>query len=225
MQKKAIILLSGGLDSTTTLAIAAEEGYQLYALSFDYGQRHKRELQAATQIAQKYKVKEHKTIPLALDKIGGSALTSDIEVPKNNIQSEYVPATYVPARNLIFLSIALAYAEVIEASDIFIGVNCLDYSNYPDCRAEFLKGFTDIASLATAAGKFQIRAPLLYMNKEEIVREGIRLGVDYSLTTSCYDPMDDMACGECDACILRLKGFAANNISDPISYIIQEVVG
>lgn len=216
-----ILLLSGGLDSTTTLAVAKELGYDVYALSFDYGQRHRVELDAATKIAQCLGVKEHKVVTIDLRLFGKSALTDDIDVPKDSVDEHEIPVTYVPARNTIFLSFALAYAETVGAFDIFIGANQVDYSGYPDCRPQFLKAFTDMANLATAAtvdGKqrFQIHAPLIDMTKADIIKTGIELGVDYGLTTSCYDPdADGKPCGHCDSCRYRQKGFAACGIHDP----------
>ena len=226
-KKKAVLLLSGGQDSTTVLEIAKSQGYEIYALSFKYGQRHEIELDAVQKILQKSPVKMHKVVTLDLRAFGGSALTADIDVPKNqegNHNSE-IPVTYVPARNTMFLSFALGFAEVIGAYDIFLGVNAIDYSNYPDCRPEFIRCFEELANLATAAGvkgkgKFRIHAPLMQMSKAEITRTGIELGVDYSITISCYDvsPKGE-ACGACDACHLRLKGFRENNLSDPAPYV------
>lgn len=228
--KKAIVLLSGGLDSTTVLAIAKDLNYETYALSFSYGQRHKIELESATKIAQKFKVKEHKVANIDLRIFGGSSLTSEIAVPKdqdvNNLKD--IPSTYVPARNTIFLSYALAYAEVVGAFDIFLGVNAIDYSGYPDCRPEFINTFQKLADLATAAGveskiKFQIHSPLIKMTKKEIIQKGIELGVDYSSTHSCYDPIvkdgKTYACGKCDSCKLRLEGFRAGGIKDNLLYL------
>lgn len=227
MTKKAVLLLSGGLDSTTTLSIAKKQGFDVYALSFAYGQRHDFELSAAKKIAGKMGVIEHRIINIDLGAFGGSALTeSSIAVPKDRNDKEIstgIPITYVPARNTIFLSFALAWAEVLKANDIFIGVNALDYSGYPDCRPEFIKSFENTANLATACGisgsKITIHAPLINMSKAEIIKTGRELGVDYSLTTSCYDP-DELgkACGHCDACKLRLKGFIENKLEDPIDY-------
>lgn len=222
---KAIILLSGGLDSATVLAIAKKSGYDLYALSFNYGQRHEIELESAQKIAKQIGVKEHKIAKIDLRIFGGSALTDDIDVPKS--VSENIPITYVPARNTIFLSYALAYAEVIGAFDIFVGVNAVDYSGYPDCRPDFIRTFEQLANLATAAGvegkgSFKIHAPLMQMTKSDIIKEGSKLGVDYSQTHSCYDPIikngANQACGKCDSCRLRLAGFEAANLSDPIVY-------
>ncbi len=220
--KKAIILLSGGLDSTTTAAIAKAEGYELYALSFKYGQRHSVELASAKKVAEHLKIKEHKIAEIDLRLFGGSALTDDISVPKDRDTSNNdVPVTYVPARNTIFLSFALAYAEVTGAFDIFIGANILDYSGYPDCRPEYLQAFENMANLATAAtlnseNKFKIHAPLLKMTKSEIIKKGLELGIDYSITISCYDPTPEgKPCGHCDSCQLRNKGFAENRMNDP----------
>lgn len=228
MNKKAIVLLSGGLDSTTALAIAKNKGFDVYTLSFDYGQRHKIELSLAKKIAKKYLVKEHKIAKIDLRIFGGSALTSEISVPKNQkILQNKIPITYVPARNTIFLSYALAYAEVIGAFDIFIGVNAIDYSGYPDCRPDFIKTFTKLAKLATAAGvenkgNFKIHTPLIKLSKKEIIQLGIKNGVDYSMTHSCYDPIvmgkKIISCGKCDSCKLRLEGFNAANLKDEINY-------
>jgi 7-cyano-7-deazaguanine synthase len=223
---KAVLLLSGGLDSTTTLAIAKQEGYEIYALSFAYGQRHAHELKAAKKIAAHMGVHEHRVATIDLATFGASALTqSDIAVPKDRTAKELaggIPVTYVPARNTIFLSFALAWAEVLGAYDIFIGVNALDYSGYPDCRPEFIAAFEKMANLATAHGgtkKITIHTPLIDMSKAEIIRHGLNLGVDYALTTSCYDPdSDGRACGHCDACQLRLKGFRENRLGDPATY-------
>ena len=225
--KKAVLLLSGGLDSTTLLALAKSEGRAVYALSFSYGQRHSAELAAAQKIAELHAVVQHITLNIDLRMFGGSALTSDIAVPKGeNVGSRStVPITYVPARNTIFLSFALAWAEVLGASEIFIGVNALDYSGYPDCRPEFIEAFEKMANLATRAGvepdgaAIRIRTPLIGMTKREIIRLGQALGVDYSMTTSCYDPdISGKACGECDACQLRLRGFLEAGATDPAPY-------
>ncbi len=225
--KKAIILLSGGLDSATLVAIAKSEGYMLYCLSFSYGQRHSIELEAADRVASSNDVTEHKIANLDLRLFGGSALTDDIDVPKDRTADEMVadiPVTYVPARNTIFLSFALAYAEVIGAKDIFIGVNALDYSGYPDCRPEYIEAFEKLANLATKAGvedidRIKIQAPLLQMSKAEIISTGTSLDVDYSITISCYDPDDKgLACGHCDSCQLRIKGFKEAGIVDPTRY-------
>lgn len=236
--KRAVVLLSGGLDSATTLAIARSESFQCYALTFKYGQRHHREVEAAGKIARSLGVVEHRVIEIDLAVFGGSALTdSAIEVPKDRARlrdtlvvslsnPSEIPPTYVPARNTIFLSYALAWAEVLGAFDIFIGVNAVDYSGYPDCRPEFVAAFEKTANLATAAavegkGRFRIRAPVINMTKGEIIRAGTSLGVDYSLTHSCYDPDErGRSCGRCDACQLRLKGFAEAGLKDPIEYRI-----
>jgi 7-cyano-7-deazaguanine synthase len=221
----AVVLLSGGLDSATTLAIARSEGLECYAMSFAYGQRHAVELQAAQRVAQSLGVIEHRTVDIDLRAFGASALTDNIDVPKNRPAIGHrIPITYVPARNTIFLSYALAWAEVLGARDIFIGVNALDYSGYPDCRPEFIKQFEKLANVATRAGvsgeQLRVRTPLIAMTKAEIIRRGAELGVDFSLTHSCYDPaMDNVACGECDSCQLRLKGFAEAGLSDPIRYV------
>jgi 7-cyano-7-deazaguanine synthase len=223
----AIVLLSGGLDSSTTLAVAKAEGFDVHALSFRYGQRHEVELQAARRMASSFGITKHIVMDIDLRQFGGSALTSEIEVPKSRSAKEIgsgVPITYVPARNTIFLSFALAWAEVLGAHDIFIGVNALDYSGYPDCRPEFIAAFEHLANLATKAGvedkaRFTIHAPLLELTKAEIIRLGMKLGVDYSLTVSCYDPSPDgEACGECDSCQLRQKGFQEAGFEDPIPY-------
>jgi 7-cyano-7-deazaguanine synthase len=225
--RKAVVLLSGGLDSTTTLAIAKSEGYELYALTFRYGQRHEVEIEAARRIAAVYGVKKHVIAQIDLRAFGGSALTDEIDVPKQRALEEMaqgIPVTYVPARNTIFLSFALAWAEVLETSDIFIGVNALDYSGYSDCRPEYIAAFQHMADLATKAGvegkqRLKIHTPLISLTKAEIVKKGIELGVDYSLTITCYDPAPDgAACGGCDACLLRLKGFAESGLSDPAQY-------
>lgn len=223
MKRHAVVLLSGGLDSTTTLAIATSEGFDIYALSFDYGQRHNVELQAARRIAERYAVAKHIIVPVDLRSVGSSALTTDLAVPKDRPVEEMshgIPITYVPARNTIFLSLALAWAEVLEANDIFLGVNALDYSGYPDCRPEYIQAFERMANLATRAaveGKRQltIHTPLIHMTKAEIIRRGLSLGVDYSMTISCYDPSSEgKRCGHCDACLLRAKGFAEVGISE-----------
>ena len=222
MQKKAVLLLSGGLDSATTFAIATSEGYEVCAISFDYGQRHNIEIEKAKELAVHLGVNEHKIVTIDLRLFGGSALTDDIKVPKNrNTDSKEIPVTYVPARNTIFLSYALAYAEVIGAYDIFIGANILDYSGYPDCRPEYLNAYEKMANLALAATvsgdkKISIKAPLLKLSKAEIIKKGIALGVDYAKTLSCYDPTPDgKPCGSCDSCQLRNKGFAENGLEDP----------
>lgn len=227
MNKKAVVLLSGGLDSTTVLAIAKSEGYDLYALSFRYGQRHSHELKAAETIAKSMDVTKHLVLSIDMGAIGGSALTEDIPVPKSRKFEEMeaeIPVTYVPARNTIFLSFALGWAEVLEAYDIFIGVNALDYSGYPDCRPEFIQSFEQTANLATRAGvegqSFKIHTPLIQLTKAEIIRKGHALGVDYALTHSCYDPTPEgLACGACDSCLLRKKGFAEAGVADPTRYV------
>jgi 7-cyano-7-deazaguanine synthase len=225
MSKRAICLLSGGLDSSTCLALARREGFECYCLSFDYGQRQVAELRAAARIAEQLGAKEHRIAKIDLRIFGGSALTSDIEVPKNRAAKEMsngIPVTYVPARNTIFLSFALAYAEVVRASAIFIGVNALDYSGYPDCRPEFIEAFQRMANLATKAGvegtaKIEIHTPLLRMTKAEIVRKAVERGVDLSLTHTCYDPdANGRPCGKCDACLLRRKGFEEAGVPDPL---------
>lgn len=226
MTRKAIVLLSGGLDSTTVLAHAKSIGFDPYALSFRYGQRHAVELVAAKRVAEAQGVADHVVCDIDLRVFGGSALTSDVEVPKHlsvDQVEENIPVTYVPARNTVFLSFALAYAEVVGATDIFIGVNALDYSGYPDCRPEFIRAFESMANLATRAGveggAITIHTPLMDKTKGEIVQMGLALGVDYSLTSSCYDPDESgRSCGHCDSCLLRLKGFAEAGSSDPIAY-------
>ena len=224
----AVVLLSGGLDSTTVLAIARSQGFACHALSFSYGQRHSVELDAARRIAGRMGVEDHKIVEIDLRLFGGSALTAEMEVPKGRPIEEMessIPTTYVPARNTIFLSYALAWAEVLGAQDIFIGVNALDYSGYPDCRPEYLEAYATMANLATRAGvegsgAFRIHAPLLHWSKAAIIRSGMELGVDYAATRTCYDPDPvGAACGLCDACLLRLKGFAENGIADPAPYI------
>ena len=221
-EKKAVILLSGGLDSATVLAIASAQGYACHALSLDYGQRHASELNAAIRMAQSQSVIEHKILPIALDAFGGSALTdANIQVPEN--ATEGIPVTYVPARNTIFLSLALGWAEVLGARDIFVGVNAVDYSGYPDCRPEFIQAFENLANLATKAGvegdSFHIHAPLINLTKAQIIQAGADLGVDYSVTVSCYQADDQgYACGVCDSCRLRAQGFRDAGIQDPTSY-------
>ena len=223
---RAVVLLSGGLDSTTVVALAKRDGYDVYALSFRYGQRHAHELEAARRVAARYGVARHEIVEIDLRPFGGSALTADIPVPKGRdvTHGSDIPITYVPARNTIFLSFALAYAEVTGATDIFIGVNALDYSGYPDCRPEYVAAFERVANLATRAGiegtaPIHIRAPLIDLTKAQIIQLGLSLGVDYAGTTSCYDPAPDgAACGECDACQLRLRGFAEAGTSDPAAY-------
>jgi 7-cyano-7-deazaguanine synthase len=223
---KAVVLLSGGLDSATVLAIAKSQGYELYALSFSYGQRHIFELEAASRVAA-IGVVQHRTAAIDLRVFGGSALTDEIDVPKGRTAGEMshgIPITYVPARNTIFLSFALAWAEVLGSSDIFIGVNALDYSGYPDCRPEFIEAFEKMANLATKAGvegrqALKIHTPLIAMTKAEIIGKGIELGVDFGLTSSCYDPSPSgEPCGQCDSCLLRQKGFRENGIEDPLKY-------
>ena len=227
MTKKAVILYSGGLDSTTCMAIAKAEGYEPYAMSFAYGQRHKHELEVARQNAKPMGAVEHLVVEFDLRKMGGSALTSDMAVPKEGV-GEAIPVTYVPARNTIFLSFALAWAEVLGAADIFVGVNALDYSGYPDCRPEYIAAFQHMADLATKAGvegrqRLRIHTPLIALSKQQIIQTGFSLGVDYALTSSCYDPSPTgEACGRCDACLLRLKGFAEAGARDPIRYRQEE---
>lgn len=226
-QANAVVLLSGGLDSTTTLAMAKEQGFACYALTMQYGQRHAVEIDAARSIARQLGVVKHIVMPIDLRQFGGSALTGDVDVPKDRPieeMSEGIPITYVPARNTIFLSFALAWAEVLGANDIFIGVNALDYSGYPDCRPEFIAAFEKLAGLATKAGvegqSFKIHTPLIALTKAEIIRRGLELGVDFSTTISCYDPTPQgLACGHCDACLLRLKGFAEIGRRDPRVYV------
>jgi len=229
-RKKAVVLLSGGIDSTTVMAIAKQEGFEIYSLSFFYKQRHSFEIEAAKKAADVMGVKKHLIIDIDLKKIGGSALTdNNLDVPKyRNIQRmpDEIPVTYVPARNTIFLSYALAWSEVLQSSDIFIGVNAIDYSGYPDCRPEYIEAFERMANLATKAGvegktKLKIRTPLIHMTKAEIIKKGVDLGVDFSLTHSCYDPSSDgLACGDCDSCIIRKQGFKEAGIIDPTQYII-----
>jgi 7-cyano-7-deazaguanine synthase len=225
--RNAVVLLSGGLDSTTTLAVAKAQGLAMYALSVDYGQRHRVELERAERVARALGAAEHRTVRLDLRAIGGSALTAAIDVPKGRSADDMahgIPITYVPARNTILLGLALGYAETVGAFDLFIGANVLDYSGYPDCRPEFLEAFERLANLATKAavegiGRFRVHAPLLKMTKAEIIREGTRLGVDYSLTLSCYDPdAEGRACGTCDSCLLRKKGFEEVGVADPTVY-------
>jgi 7-cyano-7-deazaguanine synthase len=225
LTKKAVVLLSGGIDSSTTAAIAKAEGYDIYALSFEYGQRHRLELESAKKVAESLGAKKHLIIKFDLREIGGSALTADIEVPKEMHRIspiEAIPVTYVPARNTIFLSFALGWAEVLEVPDIFIGANAVDYSGYPDCRPEYLKAFEEMANLATRVSaegkiKFKIKAPLLYMTKGEIIRKGAEMGFDYAFTWSCYDPLPDgRPCERCDSCLFRAKGFKEAGIKDPL---------
>ena len=225
---KAVLLLSGGLDSTTLLAHALHEAFDVYAMTFRYGQRHASEIEAARRVAARYPVRDHVIVDIDLRAFGGSALTSDLAVPKDRAIEEMdagIPITYVPARNTIFLSFALAWAEVLEAGDIFIGVNALDYSGYPDCRPEYIAAYERMANLATRGGvegtnPIRIRTPLIDLTKAEIIRRGLQLGVDYSITQSCYDPdPDGVACGHCDACRLRLKGFSEAGARDPARYV------
>ncbi len=226
--EKAVILSSGGLDSTTVIAIAQSEGFEIYSLSFDYGQRHVHELKAAQKIAERFQVAKHLVISIDLHAIGGSALTDDLDVPKSRnmkTMTSEIPITYVPARNTIFLSYALAWAEVLQSSHIFIGVNAVDFSGYPDCRPEFIASFEHMANLATKIGvegktRVCIRTPLLHLNKAQIIAKGIELGVDYAITHSCYDPSPQgLACGQCDSCLLRQKGFIEAGIPDPTLYV------
>jgi len=227
-QRPAVVLVSGGLDSTTVLAVARDLGFRCYALSFDYGQRHRFELEAARKVAAAHQVARHIIVPLDLRAFGGSALTDEIDVPKDRDESQMaasIPITYVPARNTIFLSVALGWAEVLGASDLFIGVNAVDYSGYPDCRPEFVAAFEQLANLATKSGvehtaRWRVHTPLIALTKSEIIQLGRRHGVDYSLTHSCYDPAPDgRSCGHCDSCRLRLKGFADAGLSDPVPYL------
>jgi len=229
LSERAVLLLSGGLDSTTLLALARNDGYDVYAMSVRYGQRHATEIELARAVAQKYGAHDHVIVDFDLRAFGGSALTADIDVPKDRpveaAASSGVPITYVPARNTIFLSFALAWAEVLGARDIFIGVNALDYSGYPDCRPEYIAAYEHMANLATRGGvegtnRVRIRTPLIAMTKAQIIRLGLSLGVDYAATQSCYDPSEDgSACGHCDACQLRLKGFAEAGATDPARYV------
>ena len=229
--KRAVVLSSGGLDSTTVMAIAKHEGFEIYSLSFDYGQRHSFELEAARKVAETFGVNKHMVINIDLKKIGGSALTDNIEVPKAKTEESMaaeIPVTYVPARNTIFLSYALAWAEVLQSSDIFIGVNAIDYSGYPDCRPEYIDAFQRMANLATKAGvqgitQIKIQTPLINMTKAQIIQKGIELGVDYALTHSCYDPTPQgLACSRCDSCILRKKGFKDACVADPTRYVYSD---
>ena len=227
MGLKAVVLLSGGIDSATTLAIAKNEGYNTYAISFNYGQRHSFELEKAAKIAGLFKSEKHLVVNIDLRKFGGSALTDSIPVPKDRNEKDIshgIPSTYVPARNTIFLSLSLGWAEIIEAQDIFIGVNAIDYSGYPDCRPEYIEAFQQMASIATKAGverksKIKIHTPLINMSKAEIIKKGVSLGMDFSLTHSCYDPISSgKPCGRCDSCLLRLKGFLDAGLKDPLEY-------
>ncbi|MDO9109272.1 MAG: 7-cyano-7-deazaguanine synthase QueC [Desulfatirhabdiaceae bacterium] len=225
--EKAVVLSSGGLDSTTVIAIARSEGFEIFSVSFDYGQRHAYELKAAQRVAKQFQVARHLVISIDLHAIGGSALTDNLDVPKSRelkITTSEIPITYVPARNTIFLSYALAWAEVLQSSNIFIGVNAIDFSGYPDCRPEFIAAFEHMANLATKIGvegktRVRIRTPLLHLNKAQIITKGTELGVDYAITHSCYDPSTKgLACGQCDSCHLRRKGFIEAGISDPTQY-------
>lgn len=229
-RKKAVVLSSGGLDSTTAMAIAKSEGFEIYSLSFSYGQRHSNELEASKKVATALGAIKHLVIDIDMKLIGGSALTDSIDVPKDRDESQMtadIPVTYVPARNTIFLSYALAWAEVIGAEDIFIGVNAIDYSGYPDCRPEFIEAFEKMANLATKVGvqgtaTIKIQTPLINMTKAQIIKKGSELGVDYGMTLSCYDPTaDGFACGHCDSCILRRKGFKEAGVPDPTHYAVQ----
>ena len=225
MKKRAVVLVSGGLDSTTCIAIAKDIGFEVSALTVNYGQHHNFELKTAKKIIEHYEIENHSIIDIDLSQFGGSALTDDIEIPKyrNEEQMSDIPVTYVPARNTVFLSLALAWAETLEAYDIFIGVNALDYSGYPDCRPEYISAYEKTANLATKAGalgnKFKIHTPLINMTKSEIISTGLKLGVDYGMTSTCYDPKPNgNPCGNCDACFLRLKGFDEANTIDPLNY-------
>jgi 7-cyano-7-deazaguanine synthase len=226
VERRAVVLLSGGLDSTTVVAIAKSQGFSVYSLSFNYGQTHKAELEAARRIAVSQGVARHMVLNIDLSTFGGSALTGDAAIPKHRSLAEIgegVPATYVPARNTVFLSLALAWAESLQATDIFIGVNALDYSGYPDCRPAFIHAFETMANLGTKIGgegkRIKIHTPLISMTKADIIRTGLELGVNYGMTVTCYDPSDQgEACGSCDACLLRLKGFAENSATDPVKY-------
>lgn len=228
MHKKAVVLYSGGLDSTTCLAIAKADGFEPYALSFAYGQRHSVELEKAREYAPRIGAVAHQVVEIDLRQFGGSALTADLDVPKNQLAEGVIPITYVPARNTIFLSFALGWAEVLGAHDIYIGVNALDYSGYPDCRPEFISAFENMANLATRAGvegdsPYTIHTPLIQLSKAEIINTGLDLGVDYKLTHSCYDPNSaGVACGRCDSCLLRLRGFSEAGIEDPVEYVTRD---
>ena len=221
--KQSVVLVSGGLDSATTLALCINQGFEPHTLSFNYGQRHNLEVAAANRVANALGVRDHRIIQIDLRVFGGSALTDEIAVPKNQSKKVGIPITYVPARNTIFLSYALAWCEVLGATDVFIGVNAIDYSGYPDCRPEFIAAFEKLANLATKAGvggaKFKIHAPLIALSKSEIIKKGAALGLDFSLTHSCYDPTTDLlACGECDSCLIRLEGFEQAGMKDPVTY-------
>ena len=225
--RRAVVLVSGGLDSTTMLAIAARDGYELHALSFDYGQRHRFELEAARRVCQAQDVQQHLVVPLDLRRLGGSALTAEIDVPKHRADDEIasgIPVTYVPARNTLFLALAMGWGEVLGAYDLFIGVNAVDYSGYPDCRPEFIAAFQNLAGLATKVGvegtaTWTVQTPLISLTKAQIIQKGIELGVDYSLTHSCYDPdTSGRPCGACDSCHLRRKGFREAGLTDPLEY-------
>jgi 7-cyano-7-deazaguanine synthase len=227
---KAVCLLSGGVDSATAVAVARRDGFETYALSFDYGQRHRVELEAAGRVAAQLGVRDHKVLKIDLRAFGGSALTADLDVPKSRRRDEMetgIPITYVPARNTVFLSLALAWAEVLGAYDIFIGVNAVDYSGYPDCRPDFIRAFEQVANLATRAGiehdgrpeGFRIHTPLIQLTKGGIIRLGLELGVDFSLSHSCYDPVDTKSCGLCDSCLIRRAGFAEAGVKDPVEYV------
>ena len=225
MGKTAVVLLSGGLDSTTCVAIAKDAGFEIAALTFNYGQRHEFEIDAAKQIIDHYQINNHSLVDIDLSQFGGSALTDDIEIPKGRSEKDMsdIPVTYVPARNTVFLSLALAWAETLQAFDIFIGVNALDYSGYPDCRPEYIASFEQTANLATKEGvtgnTFKIHTPLINMTKSKIINTGLQLGVDYGMTSTCYDPdTNGNPCGECDACFLRLKGFKKAGAIDPLNY-------
>lgn len=227
MKSKAVVLVSGGLDSTTTLAIAQQQDFDVCGLTFHYGQRHDVEIAAARRVAEAFQLTTHIVVDIDLRSIGGSALTDDIDVPKNNSEDEIgseIPVTYVPARNTIFLSFALAWAEVLQCNDIFIGVNALDYSGYPDCRPEYIAAFQEMANRATKrtveGQPLTIHTPLIHWSKSEIIQRGLEYGVDYGITASCYDPSAaGLACGHCDACLLRIKGFAENGMTDPVQYV------
>lgn len=225
---KAVCLVSGGLDSATALACARADGFTTYALSFDYRQRHRVELEAARRVAEALGAADHKVIGIDLRAFGGSALTADIDVPKHHDKAELgpgIPVTYVPARNTVFLSIALAWAETLGATDLYLGVNAVDYSGYPDCRPDYIHAFEQMANLATKAGveghvEYRIHTPLIELSKAEIIRLGVGLGVDYALTHSCYDPVGGRACGECDSCLLRRSGFVEAGLTDPLEYAV-----